>query len=792
MKTILSLCIACLVFLSETLAQDPFQVNGLNTNTVEATEPVLRNGSGSLGQTYNKTLCGLNYAQSTKMITQRYTPSPGTGFPCPLPITGIPSCYVVDTAFLYWTVSYNAGSSTTPSASLTNPLGVTNSYPAVMTGQDVSKCWSELGSRGFRANVTAAVAGNGTYTINSIAGNPAWEVDGATLIIIYRNTSASWKGSLILDDGITTQNAMTSNFGHTMTGFSACGTGSAAKAFLVCSDLQNNIGTVFTAHMNGDSAIYPRSFYNFAEMNTNVTTGQSSAAYAFSQSVGECYSFTVAGLYFQTTSCGSCSSSTLSATATETPATCSSCNGTATVTPVGGALPYSYSWNTTPVQTTATAIGLCAGTYTATVTDATGCLTTTVVSTITTSAGAVITVNSPTICAGQTANLTASGATSYSWSAGTNPTGVNTADVSPSTSTSYTVSGTTAGCTGTAVATVTINPLPIIVVNSPSICNGITTSLTAIGAAGYVWSTGAITSSISVNPIVTTTYSVTGTSSVGCSSSATATVSILPSPVVNFSSDLISGCAPLCVNFEDASTVSSGSIVSWDWNFNNGGATIQDPKHCFQTPGIYSISLTVVSSNGCSASFTNNNMITVFSNPVAEFTTNPNPATTLDASITFNNQSSPDVNYWFWDFGDGNTLSPSTSSPVHNYPSEQPGVYTTTLIVQNVNGCYDTVSHDIRITSEFAFFIPNAFTPNDDGSNDFFNGAGVGISVYDLWIYDRWGNMIFHTEDLNNHWDGRAKNGSEIAQQDVYVWKVKLTDVFEKTHDYMGTVTLVK
>lgn len=792
MKTILSFCFVCIVFISKSLAQDPFQVNGLNENTAETKEPTLRNGSGSLGQTYNKTLCGLSYVQSSQMITQRYTPSPGTGFPCPLPITGIPPCYVVDTAFLYWTVSYNIGSSTTPSVSLTNPSGLTNSYSAVMTGQDVSKCWSEVGSRGFRANVTAAVAGNGTYTINSIAGNPAWEVDGATLIIIYRNTAATWKGSMILDDGITTQNSVISNFSHTMSGFTACGAGSAAKAFLICSDLQDNVGTVFTAHMNGDSAIYPRDFYNFAEMNTIVTAGQSSASYALNQSVGECYSFTVAGLYFQTTTCGPCSSSTLTATAIETPATCSVCNGTATVTPVGGAFPYTYLWNTTPVQTTATATGLCAGTYTATVTDATGCLTTTVVSTITTSAGAAITVNSPTICAGQTANLSASGATSYTWSAGTNPTGVNTANVSPSTSTSYTVTGTTAGCSGTAVANVTVNPLPIIVVNSPSVCEGASASITATGATGYVWSTGANTNSISVSPIVSTTYSVTGTSAFGCTSSATATATILAIPVVNFSADIISGCAPLCVNFEDASVTSSGSIVSWNWDFNDGGSTIQDPKHCFQTPGIYSISLTVVSSNGCTSSFTNNNMINVYANPVAEFSTNLNPATTMDANITFTNQSSTDVNYWFWDFGDGTTLSPSTSSPVHDFPNDQPGVFTTTLIVQNANGCYDTVSHDIRIFSEFAFFIPNAFTPNDDGSNDYFNGAGVGIADYDLWIYDRWGNMIFHSEDLNNHWDGKAKNGSEIAQQDVYVWKVKLTDVFEKTHDYIGTVTLVK
>ncbi len=852
------------MFFSVLKAQDSTKLNGVNINTNEIVEPTLRNGSGALGQTYNKTLCGLNFAQCSKMITPRYTPSPGTGFPCPLPITGIPPCYVVDTAFLYWTVSYTAGSSTTPSVNLTNPSGLTANYPAVMTGQDGPKCWSEIGSRNFRANVTAAVAGNGTYTINTISGNTAWEVDGATLIIIYKNTAASWKGSMILDDGISTRDTYSSSFSHTMTGFTACGAGSASKAFLICSDLQNNIGTTFTAHMNGDSAIYPKNFYNFAEMNTIVTAGQSSANYAFNQSVGECFSFTVAGLYFQTTTCGTCSASSLTATSTETPATCSACNGTATVAPVGGASPYTYSWSTTPVQTTATATGLCPGTYTASVTDATGCLTTTIVCTIvsatlpviivnspticlgqtanltasgattyTWSAGAVstgvntanaspistttytvtgtiggcsntaictvtvgtsmaITVNSPAICAGQTASLTASGATTYSWTAGTNPTGINTADVTPTSSTSYTVTGTTAGCSGTAVATVTVNSLPIILVNSISVCEATVANIVASGASGYVWSTGATTNSIAVTPPLTTTYSVIGTSAAGCSASATATVTILVNPVVGFNSDIIAGCAPLCVNFTDLSSSSSGPIASWDWDFADGGASIQNPKHCFQTPGTYSISLTIVSVNGCSASYTNNNMITVFANPVAEFSSNPNPATTLDATINFNNQSSSDVNYWFWDFGDGNTVAPNTANPTHSYPNEQPGVYTTTLIVHNANGCYDTVSHDIRILSEFAFFIPNAFTPNDDGSNDFFNGTGVGIADYDLWIYDRWGNMIFHSEDLNNNWDGRAKNGAEIAQQDVYVWKVKLTDVFDKNHDYVGTVTLVK
>ena len=92
----------------------------------------------------------------------------------------------------------------------------------------------------------------------------------------------------------------------------------------------------------------------------------------------------------------------------------------------------------------------------------------------------------------------------------------------------------------------------------------------------------------------------------------------------------------------------------------------------------------------------------------------------------------------------------------------------------------------------YTFYIPNAFTPNGDGVNDEFFGKGENIVNYDMWIFDRWGTMIFHGNDINVKWDGRINGAGDIAQQDVYVWKVRLTDVFNKKHDYIGTVTLVK
>src|SRR5688572_4525536 len=108
--------------------------DGFNTDNNELRGPgsdnVPLNGSGYLGQTYNQTLCGLSYVQSTKMITTRYVPDPGTGLPCILPITSIPSCSIIEKAYLYWIVSYQPGSSTTPTVNLGNPLGSSATYSA--------------------------------------------------------------------------------------------------------------------------------------------------------------------------------------------------------------------------------------------------------------------------------------------------------------------------------------------------------------------------------------------------------------------------------------------------------------------------------------------------------------------------------------------------------------------------------------------------------------------------------------------------------------------------------------
>ena len=375
------------------------------------------------------------------------------------------------------------GASTTPTLTLTNPSSVTANYPVTSIGTDGPKCWTGLGEVGtyaFRADVTAAITGaaNGTYTINSITGSAGeqtdWEIDGATLIIIYKNTSAAWKGSLIIDDGEYTLGSG-GTINYTMTGFTACSTGSNSTAFMIFSDLQDNTALNFSPTLNGTAGTFLKLFWNYCEVNTTVNSGQSSSSYSYTD-IGDCYSVCLAGLYFQTTTCATCSSpSGLTLTTSNTVAGCSLCNGTATVSATGGTTPYTYTWSTTPAQTTATASNLCAGTYTVTVVDASGCNTGTASVTVTSSAAATVIISpaASTICSGNSVTLTASGTTTYSWSppAGLSATTGDIVIASPTITTTYTVTGTATGCTGTSSVIVTVDPPPIAQISfTPATC----------------------------------------------------------------------------------------------------------------------------------------------------------------------------------------------------------------------------------------------------------------------------------------------------------------------------------
>lgn len=435
-----------------------------------------------------------------------------------------------------------------------------------------------------------------------------------------------------------------------------------------------------------------------------------------------------------------------------------------------------------------------------------------------------------TICNGNTAILSGSfggNATAGMWSGGTGTFSPD--NFSPAATYMPSASETTAGSVTLTFAaidtnntscppvsdqvTITINQQPTANAGSAQyVCSGASITLTGtIGgsATSGTWSGGSGTftpDSNALNAVYTPGAAEYATGSVtltlttddpagSCTfSSSNVTLYFYENPVVDFTAGVSAGCPVHCTDFTDASTIGgSAAIVSWDWNFNDGGegSTAPNPSNCFLISGYYDIELTVTSSDGCVATLSKTQLVEVYSIPVAEFSSSPAPATLIEPLVTFTNESSSDVNFWNWNFGD-DTATAGTANPSYEYPGDTAGTYLVTLIVSSVNGCLDTVQHQVIIGPAFTFYIPNAFTPNNDGKNDLFFGSGTGIGKYELRIFDRWGDMVFKTKDITEGWDGKANDGKLASQVDVYVWKVEIKDVLNKKHNYTGTVTIVR
>ncbi|MDP1746372.1 MAG: gliding motility-associated C-terminal domain-containing protein, partial [Bacteroidota bacterium] len=250
-------------------------------------------------------------------------------------------------------------------------------------------------------------------------------------------------------------------------------------------------------------------------------------------------------------------------------------------------------------------------------------------------------------------------------------------------------------------------------------------------------------------------------------------------------------------------SIATGSNTAWLWNVGDGSpvSNLEDPVHCYINDSVYSpvsfnVTLTVTSDSGCVTTLSKTNYITVYPNPNADFTVQPEVTTITDPIISITDLSTG-VYYWNWNFGDGSAsitagLDTSTVFGPADHTYQDTSTYTITLIASTQYNCIDTAYQTIIIEPDFMFYIPNAFTPNDDGINDFFSGKGTFVGIYEMAIFDRWGNLIFNSDDIAKPWDGKANKGATIAQGDVYIYSIKITDFKKRKYTYKGIVTLVR
>jgi gliding motility-associated-like protein len=496
-------------------------------------------------------------------------------------------------------------------------------------------------------------------------------------------------------------------------------------------------------------------------------------------------------------------------------------SGRATVSVSGGTTPYSYLWNDSLAQTTATANNLYPDVITVVVTDSNGCTTTSLSIISQPDSLYVLTFGEVTICIGDSTEIyaTGSGGTppyTYNWTSGFIGAGpVTTGPLTTSTTYPVFIIDDN-GCTSP-MDSITISVTPPLVPTGvgTTICDGEDAVIYAVASGGnggpftFTWSNNYIGSLQTLSGLTNDT-SFFVTVSDGCSPDTTITVNIFvnPTPNVDFTFEG-AGCEPtvLIAYFSSNNTV---PIVDWLWDF--GDNTIShDPDsttHVYTTAGVYDVMLAVTSDMGCVFAVIKPGVITAFPLPTAGFDfyqgggiLDPAITSLISPNIDFLNTSLGNIYSIFWDFGD--TISGSANysnliNPTHTYSDT--GTYIVTLTVVTPEGCIDVITDTLTITGEYLLFTPNAFTPNGDGDNEYFFPKGVGIEGdnFELLIFNRWGDLVAKTEGVFSNvndmsgWDGRANNGSEIAQQDVYVWVIKTVDFNGTSHQYIGHVTLLK
>jgi len=500
-----------------------------------------------------------------------------------------------------------------------------------------------------------------------------------------------------------------------------------------------------------------------------------------------------------------------------------SADGMAVVAAFGGVpidtinsqLVYNYLWSNGDTNDTIIAAS---GTYYVTVTDDHGCTTRNQIFIDQPPAVYVTPIFSTWICIGQSVNYHAyatggDGFYTFTWtgSDGTHYFGENIT-VNPVLTTSYTLQVLdNHQCVGN-VQTVTVNvhpPLSIlnVEVTPDSICPGepVSVELDIVGGNGGPYSVYYSYTQIVNNPHVFSpahsgylAYLVTdmcGTPAVTDS----VFVTVHPLPLNAFFADVPRACPPATVNFtEDSPDVGQ----SYLWDFGDGGFSVaKNPSHTYTLSGTYDVSLTVWSEWGCELTATNTNMIRIWPKPRAEFIATPEVMSILDPQVVFTNISD-DANLFFWYFGDGETSLWTDVDPAHIYPA--PGEYNIVMIARNSYECMDTAMKRIHIYDEVTFYAPTAFSPNGDGINDLFYVTGHGINPNDfvMYVYDRWGNILFETEKFYPEqpyrmaWDGSDQGsvmkGDKILTNGVYKWYCKFTDINNNPHEESGLIYLVR
>jgi len=275
--------------------------------------------------------------------------------------------------------------------------------------------------------------------------------------------------------------------------------------------------------------------------------------------------------------------------------------------------------------------------------------------------------------------------------------------------------------------------------------------------------------------------SLTTTSSLGCSFTITKQITVTSTPIAAFGN--IPSCNKYQVLFTDLSTISSGNITSWEWDFGNGNtSTAQNPLNMYPSAGTYTVSLIAKSNTGCAATATKPIDVT---RPIAGFTVS---STSLHAGepIEFTDESTGAQN-WYYDFGGVG----SSTLPDPEFIFNTEGTYKVVQIVSDQH-CSDTISTDVVIENNYVYSpkLPTGFSPNADNNNDILYVRGGPFTSLHFKVYNQWGLLVFETKDPNEGWDGKYKSVDQAIG--IYVYTVEAVTVNGMQYKKSGEVNLIK
>ncbi|MCB0580291.1 MAG: gliding motility-associated C-terminal domain-containing protein, partial [Phaeodactylibacter sp.] len=276
----------------------------------------------------------------------------------------------------------------------------------------------------------------------------------------------------------------------------------------------------------------------------------------------------------------------------------------------------------------------------------------------------------------------------------------------------------------------------------------------------------------------------------GCQDSVRREIPYFPVPaLLVIAPSSFTGCAPGDIFFDNLSTpVDETYEVLWD--FGDGGTSAEiSPGHVFGQEGVFSVSLSITSPIGCQTDTIFTDLIAIEPSPVADFDFTPEAPDNFNPEVQFTDRSTG-AGEWRWSFEERGYSF--VQNPAYRF--RDTGLQEVRLIVTHPEGCRDTMARMVDIVPRITYFLPNAFSPNDDSVNDVFIGKGYleGIREFEMSIWNRWGEMIFRSTDPAQGWNGRKNNTGNPVPAGVYICLVRYTGPRGEAEEQRGFATLIR